>query len=82
MGIIIYIKKFKGIITKMTRKELAEIIGVDIKTLSNWEKDRPELVRLINLGLQTDKQIEETRKLLAKLEEIELRASSGKFQLK
>ena len=66
----------------MTRKELAELIGVDIKTLSNWEKDRPELVRLINLGLQTDKQIEETRKLLAKLEEIEQRASSGKFQLK
>ena len=66
----------------MTRKELAELIGVDIKTLSNWEKDRPELVRLINLGFQTDRQIEETRKLLEKLEEIEQRASSGKFQLK
>jgi len=66
----------------MTRKELAELLDVDIKTLRNWEDKKPELVRLINLGLQTDKQIEETRKLLEKLEEIEKRASSGKFQLK
>jgi transcriptional regulator with XRE-family HTH domain len=66
----------------MTRKELAELIGVDVKTLNNWEKDRPELVRLINLGLQTDKQIDETRRLLEKLEEIEKKASNGKFVLK
>lgn len=66
----------------MTRKELAELVDVDIKTLSNWERDKPELVRLINLGLQTDIQIEETRKLLEKLEAIEKKASSGKFELK
>ncbi len=66
----------------MTRTELAEMLNVTTHTLKNWEKEKPELVRLINLGLQTDKQIEETRKLLEKLEEIEQRASSGKFQLK
>ena len=66
----------------MTRQELADLIGVSRNTLNTWEKEKPELVRLINLGLQTDKQIEETRRLLAKLEEIEKRASSGKFQLK
>lgn len=66
----------------MTRKELAEIIGVDIKTLSNWEKDRPELVRLINLGIMTDKSIEETEKLLKKLKEIQEKANSGRFELK
>jgi len=66
----------------MTRKELAEMLNVTTHTLKNWEKEKPELVRLINLGLQTDKQIEETRKLLEKLEEIEKRANIGKFQLK
>ena len=66
----------------MTRQELADLIGVSRNTLNTWEKEKPELVRLINLGLQTDRQIEETRKLLEKLEEIEQRASSGKFQLK
>jgi DNA-binding XRE family transcriptional regulator len=66
----------------MTRQELADLIGVSRNTLNTWEKEKPELVRLINLGLQTEKQINETRKLLEKLEEIEKRASSGKFELK
>jgi len=33
----------------MTKTQLAKRIGVDIKTLSNWEKNRTELVKLINL---------------------------------
>lgn len=66
----------------MTKQELADLIGVSRPTLNQWEKDKPELVRLINLGLQTDVQISETRKLLQKLEEIEKKASSGKFELK
>jgi transcriptional regulator with XRE-family HTH domain len=66
----------------MTRQELADLIGVSRNTLNTWEKEKPELVRLINLGLQTDVQINETRRLLEKLEEIEKKASSGKFELK
>ena len=66
----------------MTKQELADLIGVSRPTLNTWEKDKPELVRLINLGLQTEIQIDETRKLLKKLEEIDQKASSGKFELK
>ncbi|MEA2028233.1 MAG: hypothetical protein U9N49_04600 [Campylobacterota bacterium] len=66
----------------MTRQQLADLIGVSRNTLNTWEKEKPELVRLINLGLQTDKQIEATRELLKRLEEIEEKANSGKFQLK
>ena len=66
----------------MNRKELADLLQVDVKTLRNWEKDKPELVRLVNMGLQTDIQINEMRKLLQKLEQIENKASSGKFELK
>lgn len=66
----------------MTRTQLAKLLNVTTHTLKNWEKDKPELVRLINLGLQTDATIDETKKLLEKLEEIEKKASSGKFQLK
>lgn len=68
--------------TIMTRQQLADLIGVSRNTLNTWEKEKPELVRLINLGLQTDKQIEATRELLKRLEEIEEKANSGKFQLK
>lgn len=66
----------------MTKQQLADLIGVSRPTLNQWEKDKPELVRLINLGLQTDKTLKETKHLLSKLEEIEKKAGSGKFELK
>lgn len=66
----------------MTREELAKELNISLRTLSNWEKEKPKLVKLINLGLQTEQTIEETKKLLEKLEEIEKKANSGKFELK
>ena len=66
----------------MTKQELAGKLNVTRQTLNQWEKDKPELVRLINMGLQADVQISEMRKLLEKLEEIESKASSGRFELK
>jgi transcriptional regulator with XRE-family HTH domain len=67
---------------KMTRKELAEILGISLRSLDNWEKERPDLVRLINQGLALDESIEETRRHLERLEEIKKEASNGKFKLK
>ena len=66
----------------MTKKELADLIGVDPKTLSNWEKTKPELVRLINQGLAIDESIEATSEHLKRLEQIKEQASQGKFKLK
>ena len=66
----------------MTRTQLAKMLNVTTHTLKNWEKEKPELVRLINLGLHTNNTIQETKKLLEKLEEIEAKANSGKFELK
>ncbi|MBL1245062.1 MAG: hypothetical protein COA39_011890 [Sulfurimonas sp.] len=66
----------------MKREELAEILGVSRNTLTNWEKEKPDLVRLINQGFALDQSIEETRKHLERLEEIKNNASNGKFNLK
>ena len=66
----------------MNKKELADILGISLKTLYNWEKEKPELVRLINQGFALDESIEETRKHLERLEQIKANASSGKFNLK
>ncbi|MEN4046987.1 hypothetical protein [Sulfurimonas sp. NWX367] len=66
----------------MNREELADILNVSKNTLRNWEKDKPDLVRLINQGLALDLSIEETRKHLERLEAIKENASSGKFNLK
>ena len=66
----------------MNRQELAELLGITRNTLTNWEKEKPHLVRLINQGLALDDQIEEVERSLKKLKEIKEKANSGKFKLK
>ena len=66
----------------MTRQELAESLNISRATLTNWEKEKPELVRLINQGMALDESIDATRKHLKRLEEIKSQASLGKFKLK
>ncbi len=66
----------------MTKEELAELLNVSRNTLTNWEKEKPDLVRLINLGLSVENQIEEAERHLQRLKEMRDKASSGKFRLK
>ena len=35
----------------MNKKEIAKRINVTMQTLYNWEKTKPELIKLINYGL-------------------------------
>jgi len=53
----------------MTKKELAERINVDPKTLKNWETTKPELLKLIYLGLATEKYIAQTESYLKIIKE-------------
>lgn len=66
----------------MTKEEFAKILGTTRQNLNKWEKERPELVRLINQGLAFDKLIEKTKISLEELETIKRNASNGKFKLK
>jgi len=66
----------------LTRDELSKMLGVSRQTLTNWEKEKPELVRLVNQGFALDESIEATRKHLENLEAIKDKANSGKFKLK
>jgi len=65
----------------LTRAELAKDLGISLRTLTNWEKEKPKLVKLINLGLQVENQIVETKKHLEKLVDLEKEAEKGKFIL-
>lgn len=65
----------------MTKKELADILNVDVKTLRNWEKTKPELIKLINLGLQVEKQINQMEEDLKKLKELKENSNKGKLIL-
>lgn len=67
----------------MTKEELAAELNISLKTLYNWEKEKPGLVRLLNLGLTVDDQIEEAERHLEKLKAIrESATNSNKFKLK
>lgn len=66
----------------MTRQELADKLNITRNTLTNWEKEKPELIRLINQGLALDEQISETQKFLEKLEKIKAKANNGKINIK
>lgn len=66
----------------MTRIELAKLLNVSRPTLNSWEKEKPDLVRLINQGLVLDEQIEEAERNLNKLKALKEKAKSNKFQLK
>ena len=66
----------------MTRQELAEKLNITRNTLTNWEKEKPELIRLINQGLALDEQILETQKFLEKLNKIKEKANNGKLNIK
>jgi DNA-binding XRE family transcriptional regulator len=54
----------------MTKKELAERINVDPKTLKNWETSKPELLKLIYLGLATEEHIKETESYIKTIKEV------------
>jgi DNA-binding XRE family transcriptional regulator len=48
----------------MTKKELAERLNLDVKTLKSWEESRPEVMRLIRIGLATEKHVGVVEKYL------------------
>jgi len=54
---------------KISKKELAKRINVDPKTITNWETTKPELVKLIYLGLATEGHIKETESYIKTIKE-------------
>ena len=65
----------------MTRQELAELIGISRNTLNTWEREKPELIKLINLGLHAEQIILENDRLNKKMKKMLMQLNSGKLQL-
>ena len=55
---------------KMTKRDIAGYLGIDYKTLFNWEKNRPNLYKTIMLGLMVEEIIEKSEKNLEQLKEL------------
>lgn len=59
----------------MNKKEVAEFIGKDIKTIYNWEKTNPNLYKILENYFQNKNEInpkyKELKEMFEKLNEIE-----------
>ena len=55
---------------KMTKRDIAGSLNVDIKTLYNWQKFKPNLYKTVMLGLMVEEIIEKSEKNLEELKEI------------
>lgn len=60
----------KRLLMKMTKRDIAGYLGIDYKTLFNWEKDRPNLYKTVMLGLMVDEIIEKSEKNLEELKDL------------
>ena len=55
---------------KMTKRDIAIFLGVDAKTLYNWEKDKPNLYKTVMKGLAYDEIVELTEETSIKAKEL------------
>ena len=54
----------------MTKRDTAGYLGIDTKTLYNWEKNKPNLYKTVMLGLLVDEMIEKSEKNIEELKEL------------
>lgn len=61
----------------MTKRDIAGYLNIDMKTLYNWEKFKPNLYKTVMKGLAFDELIEKSEKNLNELKELK-----EKFEVK
>ena len=56
---------------KRTKRDMAYYLDIDVSTLYNWRKYKPNLYRIVMLGFKFDEMIEMQKRLSDELGEIE-----------
>lgn len=62
--------------TKLSQRDIAGILQIDTKTLYNWRKHKPDLYRIVMLGLKFDEMLTISQKHYEELREIESQIAS------
>ena len=55
---------------KLSKRDIAGILGVDTKTLYNWKKNKPELYRIVMLEFKFDELLKQAENNLNELQKI------------
>lgn len=48
---------------RIEKEKLSERFNISIATFYNWEKSKPELMKIIELGLQKEKELEKMEEI-------------------
>lgn len=54
----------------MTQRDMAGILDIDVKTLRNWRKHKPELYKKVMQGFQLEEAVNEAKAHYEKLQKI------------
>lgn len=54
----------------MTQRDMAGILDIDVKTLRNWRKHKPELYKKVLQGFQLELALQEAKDHYKRLEKI------------
>lgn len=55
----------------MTKRDIAGYLGIDTKTLYNWEKEKPNLYKTVMKGLAYDEIVELNEEVCKKAKELQ-----------
>ena len=54
----------------MTKRDIAIELGINVKTLRNWEKHRPRLYDIVMKGFEVEQYANELKELYEKIQSI------------
>lgn len=55
-------------LTRKDKQERAERFNISVSTYYNWEKEKPELIKIIELGLEKEQEIKNNTNELSNLD--------------
>jgi len=55
----------------MTQRDIAGFLGVDVKTIRNWRKNKPNLYKTVMKGLAFDEIVEATKESYEKAKKLQ-----------
>lgn len=63
---------------KMTKRDMAGYLGVDYKTIFNWEKYKPNLYEIVMKGFAFDEIVEAQKESYEKAKELQEKYAKAK----
>ncbi|BCX79156.1 transcriptional regulator [Campylobacter sp. 19-13652] len=61
---------------KQTKRDMAAFLGIDVSTLYNWRKNKPNLYQTLMLGFKIDEILKKQKDYYAELENLKNEAKN------